>query len=194
MIGEYRYAIGTFSNHQDAELALHKLKDSGFEMSKISIIANDVNSHSDLAGAKQGNQLSDVDNKADEGATKGLISGSTVGGLTGLLVGLGLVAIPGVGPVVMAGAAATAIASTLTGSAIGAVTGGVFGGLIGLGIPKDRAQIFSDRVAQGDYLAMVDDVTDEEFRLAESIFRQHGIHEWSIYKSSRTRTTVSTNL
>ncbi len=193
MIGEYRHAIGTFSNHQDAELALHKLKDSGFEMSKISIIANDVNSHSDLAGAKQGNQLSDVDNKADEGATKGLISGSTVGGLTGLLVGLGLVAIPGVGPVVMAGAAATAIATTLTGSAIGAVTGGVFGGLIGLGIPKDRARIFSDRVAQGDYLAMVDDVTDEEFRLAESIFRKHGIHEWSIYESSRTRTSVTTN-
>jgi hypothetical protein len=183
MIGQYKRAIGTFFNYQEAKLALYDLKNSGFKMDQISIIANDVDRDSNLAGAKQGNHLSDVDNKADEGATKGALSGATAGGLTGLLVGLGLVAIPGVGPVILAGAAATALASTLTGGAIGAFTGGLLGGLIGLGIPKDRAKVFSDLVDQGHYLVMVDEGTDEQIYQAESIFRKHGIHEWSIYDS-----------
>jgi hypothetical protein len=184
MIGQYKRAMGTFSNPQDAKSALHKLKDSGFKMDRVSVIANDVDLYSNLAGAKQGNQLSDVDNKADEGAIKGAISGGTAGGLTGLLIGLGLTAIPGLGPVILAGATATALASTLAGGAVGAVAGGLLGGLVGLDIPKDSAKIFSDLVDQGDYLVMLDEGTIEEILQAELIFRQYGIHEWSIYDYS----------
>ncbi|MBD2189962.1 signal transduction histidine kinase (STHK), LytS, partial [Pseudanabaena mucicola] len=124
-----------------------------------------------------------------EGAATGAASGGAVGGLTGLLVGLGLVAIPGVGPVMLAGAAATALATTLTGGAIGAAAGSLVGGLVGLGIPKDRAKIYSDRVEQGDYLVMVDG-TDQEIRQAETIFQRYGIHEWGIYNSENTSTTT----
>jgi hypothetical protein len=180
MIGQHKRATGTFPNHREAELALQELKDSGFEMNQISIIGNDVDRHSDLAGAQQSNNLNDLDNKANEGATKGAVSGGAAGGLTGLLVGLGLVAIPGVGPVMLAGAAATALATTLTGGAIGAAAGGLLGGLVGLGIPEDRAKVYSDRVDRGDYLVMAEG-TDEEIRQAESIFSRHGIHEWGIY-------------
>jgi len=41
------------------------------------------------------------------------VTGGAVGGLTGLLVGLGALAIPGVGPVMLAGATATALATAL---------------------------------------------------------------------------------
>jgi len=44
-----------------------------------------------------------VGNKADEGAATGAVTGGAVGGLTGLLVGLGALAIPGIGPVMLAG-------------------------------------------------------------------------------------------
>ncbi|AFY74516.1 hypothetical protein Syn7502_02545 [Synechococcus sp. PCC 7502] len=184
MVGQHKRAVGTFPTFQQTEAALLQLKNSGFPMDHVSVIGNDVNQNSNLAGAKQGNNLKDVDNRADEGATKGALSGATAGGLAGLLVGLGLIAIPGVGPVIMAGAAATALATTLTGGAIGTVAGGLLGGLVGLGIPKDRAKIFSDRVDQGDYLVMIDEGTDEGITQVESIFRQHGIHEWSIYNST----------
>ena len=183
MIGQTKRATGTFSSHQDAKSALGELRDSGFNMDQISIIGNNVDRNSDMAGAQQGENINDIDNRAGEGAAKGAASGGTVGGLTGLLVGLGLVAIPGVGPVMLAGAAATALATTLTGGAIGAATGGLLGGLVGLGIPKDRAKVYSDRVEQGDYLVMVDG-SDQEIRQAEAIFQRHSIHEWGIYDAA----------
>jgi len=186
-IGQNRRATGTFSTHREAESALGELRNSGFNMDQISIIGSNVNDNSDMAGAQTGENLNDLDNKADEGAKKGAVSGGTAGGLTGLLVGLGLVAIPGVGPVMLAGAAATALATTLTGGAIGAAAGGLVGGLVGLGIPKDRAKVYSDRVDQGDYLVMVDG-TDQEIRQAEEIFQRHGIREWGIYNSEKAST------
>ena len=185
MIGQNRRATGTFSSHQEAESALGELRNSGFNMDQISIIGNNINDKSDMAGAQQGehlNDLNDRDNKVGEGAATGAASGGAVGGLTGLLVGLGLVAIPGVGPVMLAGAAATALATTLTGGAIGAAAGSLVGGLVGLGIPKERAKVYSDRVEQGDYLVMVDG-SDQDIRQAEAIFQRYDIHEWGIYNS-----------
>ncbi len=187
MIGQNKRATGTFSTHREAEAALGELRNSGFNMDQISIIGNNVNDNSNMAGAQTGESINDLDNKADEGVAKGAVSGGAVGGLTGLLVGLGLVAIPGVGPVMLAGAAATALATTLTGGAIGAAAGSLVGGLVGLGIPKDRAEVYSDRVDQGDYLVMVDG-TDQEIRQAEAIFQRYGVHEWGIYNSENTST------
>ena len=182
MVGQLKRATGTFSTHQQADSALNELKNSGFRMDQISVVGNNVDSNSTMSGAHQSDNLNDIDNKAGEGAKKGAVSGGAAGGLTGLLVGLGLVAIPGLGPVMMAGAAATALASTLTGGAIGAAAGGLVGGLIGLGIPEERAKVYSDRVDKGDYLVMVEG-TDEEIRRAESIFSRHNINEWGVYDS-----------
>lgn len=187
MFGQYKRATGTFSNHQKAELALGELRESGFNMDQISIVGNNVDHNSDITAEKQVQHLNNLDNKVGEGATTGAASGIAVGGLTGLLVGLGLVAIPGVGPVMLAGALATTLATTLTGGAIGAAAGGLVGGLVGLGIPKDRAKVYSDRVDQGDFLVMVDG-TDQEIRQAEAIFHRHGIHEWGIYDSDNAST------
>ena len=128
---QYKRAIGTFSNHADAETALRELKDSNFPMNQVSVVGNDVDRNSNIAGADGSDRLSDLNNKegnkADEGAKTGAAAGGAVGGLTGLLVGLGMVAIPGVGPVMLAGAAATALATTLSGGVIGAATGGIAG-------------------------------------------------------------------
>ncbi len=181
---QHKRAVGTFSNHSEAEKALHELRDSGFSMNQVSIVGQDIN-HNAVAGANSGDKLADLDRdtKADEGAKTGAVTGGTVGGLTGLLVGLGLVAIPGVGPVMLAGAGATALATTLAGGAIGAATGGILGGLVGLGIPEDRARNYSDRVDQGDYLVMVTG-TDEEIQHAQSILSPRGINDWGIYNDS----------
>ncbi len=185
-------AIGTFSNHSEAEKALNELKDSGFAMNQVSIVGQDIN-HNSVAGANSGDRLADLadNNKADDGAKTGAVAGGTVGGLTGLLVGLGLVAIPAVGPIMLAGAGATALATTLAGGAIGAATGGILGGLVGLGIPEDRARAYSDRVDQGDYLVMVTG-TDEEIQRAQSILSPRGINDWGIYNDSAADSAADT--
>src|SRR4029078_13382942 len=69
-----------------------------------------------------------VDDRA-EGAGKGAGIGAGGGGTAGLLAGLGLLAIPGLGPVVAAGW----LAATAVGAAAGAATGGIVGAPTGAG-------------------------------------------------------------
>lgn len=192
--------VGTFSSYEKTEIALRELKSNGFLMDRVSVVGRDINSHTEVTGANTSNRLVDFgnldtnENKVGETAIDGAMAGITLGGFTGLLVGLGAMAIPGVGPVMLAGAAATALITTISGGVIGGVTGTLAGGLVGLGIPADRAKVYSDRIAKGDYLVMVEG-SDTDITLAESIFRKHGIHEWYIYESpsEQVRTVTKTS-
>lgn len=184
-VGREQRAVGIFSSRHETEEALYDLRNAGFPMNKVSVIARDADRQADIAGVDVKDR---VGNKADEGATTGAVTGGALGGITGLLVGLGAVAIPGIGPIMLAGAGATALATTLAGTAIGAATGGVLGALVGLGIPEERARVYSDRVARGDYLVMVDG-TEEDVHRAESILSARGIQDWGIYNAPATTTT-----
>lgn len=179
-------AIGIFPNRPAAEQALHELKDSGFAMDQVSVVAKDSEQNETIAGA---NVSDHAENKADDGAKVGALSGGALGGLTGLLVGLGTLAIPGVGPIMLAGAVATALATTAAGGVIGAAAGSLLGALIGLGIPEDRAKIYNDRVSAGEYMVMVNG-TDAEIAEAEAILNHHGIEEWDIYDVPATESAT----
>jgi len=178
MATQIRRAVGTFSNRADAERALTQLRDAGFDMNDVSVITrNDDNEPDNIAGA---DVKDSVGNRAAEGAGTGAVTGGAIGGLTGLLVGLGALAIPGIGPVMTAGAVGTAIATTLSGGAIGAAAGGLVGALVGLGIPKERAEAYHEVVRQGGYLVMVDGTT-EEIAQAEAILNRGGIQNYDVY-------------
>ena len=173
-------AVGVFSTRRETEHALGELRAGGFDMDRVSVIAKDADSKGEIAGI---DVQDSADNKADEGATKGALTGGTLGGLTGLLVGLGLVAIPGIGPIMLAGASATAIATTLAGTALGAAAGSLLGALVGLGIPEEEAKAYSDRVERGDYLVVLDG-SEAEVAKAETILSRGGIQHWSTYDST----------
>ncbi|WP_422665616.1 general stress protein [Anabaena sp. PCC 7938] len=139
-------AVGIFNQRRDVEQALHELRDSNFPMERVSVIARHKEEGDEIAGKQVNEKIGD---QSDEGAKVGAVSGGVLGGLTGLLVGLGTLAIPGVGPIMLAGATATAIATTVAGAGIGAVAGGLVGALIGLGIPEERARAYHARVERG---------------------------------------------
>ncbi len=188
VVGVRKRAVGIFSHRRDAEDALHEMKNSGFAMDRVSVIAQDTD-RDNIAGAEVHEK---VGNKADEGASLGAVSGGTLGGLTGLLVGLGTLAIPGIGPVMLAGAAATAIATTLAGAGIGAAAGSLLGGLIGLGIPEEEARSYNSRVERGHYLVIVDG-SDAEISAAEAIMRRRGIEDFAIYNQPADPTSRDYN-
>lgn len=186
-------ALGLFSTRQDAEAALRKLQESGFAMDRVSIIAKDSDRGDRIAGIDVNDRSrEDRGNKADEGAATGAVAGGALGGITGLLVGLGTLAIPGIGPIMLAGAGATALATTLAGGAIGAASGGLVGALIGLGIPEERAKVYRDRVAHGDYLLIVDG-TEAEISRAQRILDTYGIREWGVYDVPATNDVATTS-
>ena len=173
----YKRSVGLFYSRDEAERALRALKDDGFDMNRVNVIAKDADRVTKAAGV---DVAYDEGNNAAEGAGAGATSGAVLGGIGGLLVGLGTLAIPGVGPIIVAGEAASTIASTLAGAGIGAAAGGIIGGLVGLGIPEDKAKIYSDRVSSGSYLVMVNG-SDDDIRRAERILNDNGIEEYGVY-------------
>ena len=90
-----------YDRYADAEAAVRSLEAAGVPHSDISIVAN--NSDNWFSSGKKVDRDGDgVDDRA-EGAGKGAGIGAGLGGAAGLLAGLGLLAIPGLGPVVAAG-------------------------------------------------------------------------------------------
>ncbi|GAP94120.1 YsnF/AvaK domain-containing protein [Leptolyngbya sp. NIES-2104] len=183
VVGQMRHAVGTFPTRQAADHALTELRQSNFPMNRVSVVAKD---HDRVAGVETTERMG---NKADDGAKAGATTGGLLGGIGGLLVGLGLLAIPGIGPVMLAGAAETALVTALSGAAIGAATGGLGGALIGLGIPEREAKHYSDRVEAGHYLVMVEG-TDAEIARAEAILSHRGIESWGVYDAPNASRSV----
>jgi hypothetical protein len=190
-VNDQKRAVGVFASYQEAENALLALRDEGFAMNQVSIIAKDSDrmERSTQIGDAKVHNLAET-TQVDEGAKAGAATGGAVGGLTGLLVGLGTLAIPGIGPVMLAGAAATALATTVAGGALGAAAGSLAGALIGLGIPEDRAKIYNDHVESGGYLVIVDGAEAAVSR-AEAVLRKAGIREWEIHPSPTAQSVAS---
>src|ERR1044072_8673482 len=90
-----------YDTYADAQSAVRGLEAAGVPHSEISIVAN--NSDSWFSAAKQVYGDSDGVDDSDEGAGKGAEIGAGIGGADALLAGLGLLAIPGLGPVVAEG-------------------------------------------------------------------------------------------
>ncbi|NJO44151.1 MAG: hypothetical protein HC835_00075 [Oscillatoriales cyanobacterium RM2_1_1] len=183
----YRRAIGVFNTRHEVESALYKLRDDRFNLDQITVIAPDSDpatrdAELEVQGETHGN-------KADEGAATGAATGGALGTIAGLLVGLGTLAIPGIGPILLAGAGATTLATTLAGTAIGAATGGIVGGLVGLGIPEERAKVYNERLTQGHYLVVVTG-SPEIIDQAERILKHQGVQEWEVYAADNVEVSA----
>jgi hypothetical protein len=97
-------------------------------------------------------------------------AGAAVGGVVGWLVGIGALAIPGVGPLVVA----RPIAAALAGAGAADATDGLVGGLIGMGIPEVEAKRYAGRIRDGGYLISVHRDDRTWARRAEEILEATG--------------------
>ncbi|QUS42097.1 hypothetical protein RPMA_27215 [Tardiphaga alba] len=133
-----------YDNHSDAQAAVTKLEAAGVPHSDISIVANNSDGWFDGKKDRDGDG---VDDRAEAAGT-GAGVGAGIGGAAGLLAGLGLLAIPGLGPVVAAGW----LAATAVGAAAGAATGGLVGALTQAGVSDDEAPLYAEGVRRGGSL------------------------------------------
>lgn len=135
-----------YDNYSDAQRAVNDLEAAGVPDSDISIVANNSDNWYGEDG-KVDRDRDGVDDRA-EGAGAGAGIGAGVGGAAGLLAGLGVLAIPGLGPVVAAGW----LAATAVGAAAGAATGGIIGALTQAGISREDADVYAEGVRRGGTL------------------------------------------
>ena len=151
---------GLFDHYSDATAAVAELKATGISDSDISIVSNNADG-----------RYKDGDNDAAEGAGAGAGIGAAVGGVGGLLTGLGIMAIPGVGPVVAAGWLAATAAGAVAGAVVGGAAGGLIGALTNSGVDERDAHVYAEGVRRGGTLvtAKVDDSRAAE---AEAILQR----------------------
>ncbi len=171
----YKRAVGVYKSREDIEAVLKAIKDSGYDMNRVSLMTRHID---DIEGAKEVTE--EHGNEAKEGAAAGATSGTVIGGVGGFLVGVGVLSIPGIGPLLAAGVEISALASTAAGAGIGAATGGIIGALVGLGIPEEKAKVYEDRIKGGDHLLMVSG-NDEQLEQVTSIMQDHHVEEFDIY-------------
>lgn len=163
-----------FDSRSEAERAVTELRSAGLSDSAISIVARDdgTNTTTDGGGGE---------------ATKGFIAKTAAGAGVGTILGIAALAIPGVGPLVAAGAIATAAipGAALTGAALGAAAGGLGALLTSHGVSEEDATYYEGRINDGGVFVSVDtsnaDLTSDA---ASDILYRNGGHS-----SARTKMT-----
>jgi len=144
--------VGVFEDKEDAERAVHALRDFGFSDSQIGVTGKDWRTD-------EGTD----DSYAAEGAAAGIAGGAGIG----LLWGLGAAAgtLPVIGPAIAAGTLAALVSS----AAAGAAAAGLAGMLIGMGIPREEATFYESEIAEGRYVVTV--TTPDREDVVRRVFR-----------------------
>ena len=157
---------GLYDRYEDATEAVSRLEALGVPHDDISIVAsNSDNWYRPSAEAIPA---------AEAGAVAGAGLGAVATGAGGLLAGLGLLSVPGVGPVVAAGWLAATAAGAAAGAVVGGAAGGLIGALTGSGVPEPDAELYAEGVKGGGTLVTAR-VGDELMEPAEAILRQGSI-------------------
>jgi hypothetical protein len=152
---------------------VESLKNAEFSNDDISVLLPDKSGSRDFAHERS--------SKAPEGAATGASTGGVVGGVLGWLVGMGTLAIPGLGPMIVAGP----LMAALAGLGVGATVGGLSGALIGMGIPEYEAKQYQGKIQGGNILLSVRAETNEARKLVKEIFEHAGAHDIS-YTEEKT--------
>jgi hypothetical protein len=148
-----------YDTYDAAHSAVSALEAYGVPNSDISLVANNVdNWHRE--------------SNAAEGAGTGAGVGAAIGGVGGLLTGLGIMAIPGVGPVVAAGWLVATAVGAVVGGAAGAATGGIIGSLTEAGVPETDAHLYAEGVRRGGALVTAR-VADAQASDANAILQRY---------------------
>ena len=170
-----KHAIGIISTRETATQALDDLRAIGFPMDGISVITKNTEFNDSRSGTDAGRRsMTPV-----EGARTGAIAGGTTAGLLTLIAGLGVLIIPGFGPVL----AIESMLATLLASSATATLGGLVGALQGWFVPEEQARLYNEWVSQGEYLVTIEG-TESEIQQAEPILRRWGVREWQVYSPS----------
>ncbi|TXI03593.1 MAG: hypothetical protein E6Q76_13645 [Rhizobium sp.] len=153
-----RTVTALYDSYDDARSAVKALEDAGIASDEISIVTSKAD----------GIDIEEQGNYGAEGAGTGAGIGAVAGGAGGLLAGLGMLAIPGVGPVVAAGWLAATAAGAVAGAVAGGAVGGIVGAMIKEGVPEEDANFYAEGVRRGGSLVAAR-VEDDRVSQAQSI-------------------------
>lgn len=165
-----RKVFGVYRDETDARRAIEELLNMGYTADEISVVSK----NSDLTRRNTDVVDRGSDTATEAGLKGGAATGAAVGGLGGLLASLGLLAIPGVGPILAAGPIAATLAGVVTGGAIGGTVGTLGGALADAGASEEDIRYIDERFEAGDIIVYVDVNDDRYDRVSETL----GYRKW----------------
>jgi uncharacterized membrane protein len=171
---ETNAVVAIYESHSQAEEALKELQRSGFDMKKLSIVGKDYHSEEQVVGYY---------NAGDRMMRWGK-TGAFWGGFWGLLFGSAFFAIPGIGPVLVAGPLVAWIIGALEGAVVVGGLSAVGAGLYSLGIPKDSIVQY-EAALKSDKFILLAHGTAEEVETARGIMRTTRPLEVAVHAANR---------
>ena len=111
-----------YKDYDNGARVVAELERSGIPHTDISIVSNNESGWFDRDRPRRIDRDADGTDDRVEGAATGAGIGATLAGVAGLLAGLGMLVIPGIGPVVAAGWLASTAAVAAAGGAAGGLT------------------------------------------------------------------------
>jgi hypothetical protein len=150
--------VAIFAQHTQAEDAVKRLQQSGFDMKQLSIVGRDYHTDEDVVGYY---------NAGDRMKYWGKL-GAFWGGIWGLLFGSAFFFIPGIGPLIVAGPLVTYIIAGLEGAVVMGGLSALGAGLYSLGIPKDSILQYETALKANKFI-LIAHVTAEETTRARDI-------------------------
>ncbi len=142
--------VAIYDTHEQAEQAVKELQESGVDMKSLSIAAKDMHTDEQVVGYY---------NTGDRMKHWGKV-GAFWGGFWGLLFGSALFAIPGIGPILVAGPLVAWIVAGLEGAAVVGGVSALGAGLVSIGIPKDSVIKYETALKTDKFLLIVHGTTD----------------------------------
>jgi uncharacterized membrane protein len=165
-MSELNAVVAVYGTHERAEEAVKELQRAGIDMATLSIVGKDPHTDEHVVG-----YYNTGDRMKYWGKT-----GAFWGGFWGLLFGSAFFAIPGIGPVLVAGPVIAWIVGALEGAAVVGGLSAIGAGLYGMGIPKDSVVQYEMALKTDQFLLMVHGTAAEVEKAGAIMERSRPVH------------------
>ena len=162
--------VAVYNTHSQAEAAIKELQEAGVDMKSLSIAGKDTHTDEHVVGYY---------NTGDRMKRWGKM-GAYWGGFWGLLFGAGMFAIPGIGPILVAGPLVAWIVAGLEGAAVVGGVSAIGAALFSIGVPKDSI-IQYDVALKTDKFVLVVHGTPEAVDHAKEIIEGTDHHSYTVH-------------
>ncbi len=179
-MSETNSAVGIYGTHLQAEAAVKELQRSGVDMKKLSIVGKDYHTEEQVVGYYNTGERMKYWGKL----------GAFWGGLWGMLFGAAAFAIPGIGPVLVAGPLVAWIVGALEGAVVVGGLGAIGAGLYSIGIPKDSDVKYETAIGSDKFLVLAHGTADEVAK-AKDIMQTTQAVEVALHLAAPSKTATA---
>ena len=169
-MSEQNSVVAVYETHTQAEAAVKNLQEGGIDMKSLSIAGKDTHTDEHVVGYY---------NAGDRMKYWGKM-GAWWGGFWGLLFGSAMFAIPGFGPILVAGPLVAYIVGALEGAAVVGGVSAIGAGLFSIGIPKDSVIEYDAALKTDKFLLLVHG-TPELVEAAKHIIEKTQHHSYTVH-------------